>query len=263
MAKLTPLEAVLSELGMRIKELIEMQQNLKEEIFATQEDYSTEKVLLHQRIDEINVQIHNTIKEAVAQIRVPEDGISFDEEIATRLITAQINELLTQKDKDLSTIRETFSKFIQSEMIRLRPRDGIDGKDGRNGTDGQDATDSQIEEKVTEWIESNKDELKGERGFKGEATKGEEGRGLKDTYLDKMDSNYVIFEYTDGTKKRIRLPSTSKTVFTGGGGHTPDNFSYDLVDKIVHIPHNQQMIVMGEITIESELHIDGRLILED
>ena len=39
-------------------------------------------------------------------------------------------------------------------------------------------------------------------------------------------------------------------------------FSYDLVNRQVIIPYNQQMIVMGGIDIECELIIDGTLILE-
>jgi len=41
------------------------------------------------------------------------------------------------------------------------------------------------------------------------------------------------------------------------------NFNYDIVDKTILIPYNQQMAIFGGINIEEALQIDGRLILEN
>ena len=42
----------------------------------------------------------------------------------------------------------------------------------------------------------------------------------------------------------------------------PANFSYDVIDEVIIVPINQQMVVYGELQVNNELVVDGKIILE-
>lgn len=60
-------------------------------------------------------------------------------------------------------------------------------------------------------------------------------------------------------------PFTGTLDLVGSGGSSPsaDNFSYNVVASLttVTIPTNQQMVVVGPISIDGVLNVDGNLAL--
>lgn len=50
---------------------------------------------------------------------------------------------------------------------------------------------------------------------------------------------------------------------SGTSTTSDDNFSYDLIDKQITVPYNQQMAIYEELIVEDELILDGRIYLNE
>ena len=50
---------------------------------------------------------------------------------------------------------------------------------------------------------------------------------------------------------------------SGTSTSSNDNFSYDLVDKQITVPYNQQMAIYEELIVEDELILEGRIYLNE
>jgi len=256
-------QAIIETLTKGLVNQLQKLNDLTEELQSFQDVYSKDYKEVNQRIDAINVQIDTTIKEAIKNIEFPK-GISEAEII--ELIKSNTNEIDEAQLKeeiqfDLNKKLSTHIGNITSEILQK-----VDEIEIPKAKDGKTPTYGEIQDIVHTWIEENKDLLEGSKGDKGErgligqqGQIGQDGVSIED--IERVQDDLVI-TLTDGTIKRIKLPKP-QVQHVGGGGHTPDNFSYDLIDKNIVIPYNQQMIVMGEIDIELDLQIDGKLILED
>lgn len=254
----TLIEAI-SALNQRANDLEVENDGTKKEINNFESEYAKETKLLQKQIDEISVQIDRLIREAIKEIPQAKDGVdgaNYDEAVAKALLKAEINKLVKQRNLETEKIKSEVLQAV-SEIEVPKAKDGIDGKS---------ATDLQVQNAVNEWIDANYESLKGEDGKSVVGEKGERGSDGSDGISivnAEMKGDYLILTFSDGTVKRIRLPKQKILVGGGGGSGNIENFSYDLVDKAVTIPYNQQMVVFGEIKITNTLEMHGRLILKD
>jgi len=245
----------LSALNQRVNDLEGDNDSIKKEINYFQNEYAKEIKLLHERVDHFNVQIDKTIKDEISKIEIKDgkDGVDFDSKVANGLITAQINKLVKKRDLEVEKIKTDLLNVVVQELDNIPIP-----KDGPQGPRGESVSLDLVEEMVSSWLNDNKDDLVGPRGIQGNSGPiGLVGVSITDA---KIVNDFLVLTFSDGSVKRVKMPK--QKIIQGGGGYTPDNFSYDFIDKAIEIPYNQQMIVMGGIDIESELLIDGRLILE-
>jgi hypothetical protein len=262
-------QIIIETLVSGLANLKSIQDDLIIELNEFEDAYSKEAKIVNDRLDNISVQIDSTIKEAIKQIQFPK-GISEEEIISlikaeTDKINFDTSDIENQTTKQLGQLKSELLQTISEIEI---PAYEIPTSESINY--------DKIQDTISSWIENNSDLFKSEfdstqlkkelQAFLAnkvsnipKAKDGQDGIGIKDIERVKDD---LVITLTDGTEKRIKLPKPQIIHQGGGGGQNIENFSYDLVDKIVTIPYNQQMIVMGGIDIESELHLDGRLFLE-
>ena len=127
----------------------------------------------------------------------------------------------------LDDVRQALESIVIPEMPKVI--NGIDGKDAEidyneieslviqwlqsqdlKGKDGITPTEEDIKYIVYEWLEANKDSLKGAKGDSAKAKDGINGIGI-DTITYKNNTLYITL--TDGTKKEFKLP----VQYVGGG----------------------------------------------
>lgn len=128
----------------------------------------------------------------------------------------------------LDDVRQALDKIIIPDMPKVI--NGIDGKDAEidyneieslviqwlqsqdlKGKDGITPTEEDIKSIVYEWLEANKDSLKGAKGDTVKAKDGKDGISIdKITYKN----NTLYITLTDGTKKEFKMP----VQYVGGGG---------------------------------------------
>lgn len=102
---------------------------------------------------------------------------------------------------DYSIVEAQIKEYILTNRDRFKGKDGIT------------PSDEKIQTIVNQWLNDNKESLKGEKGdsIKGDSVKGKDGLGIDTiTYKD----NTITITLTDGSKKDFKLP----TQFVGGGG---------------------------------------------
>lgn len=127
----------------------------------------------------------------------------------------------------LDDIKQALESIVIPEMPKVI--NGIDGKDAEldyneieslviqwlqsqdlKGKDGITPTEEDIKSIVYEWLEANKDSLKGAKGDTVKAKDGKDGISIdKITYKN----NTLYITLTDGTKKEFKLP----VQYVGGG----------------------------------------------
>ena len=95
---------------------------------------------------------------------------------------------------------------IESLVIQWLQSQDLKGKDGIT------PTEEDIKSIVYEWLNANKDSLKGAKGDSIKAKDGTNGIGI-DTITYKNNTLYIAL--TDGTKKEFKLP----VQYVGGGGY--------------------------------------------
>jgi len=174
------------------KELID---GLTSELNQFEDAYSKDRELIQSQLDDIYVQIDRLVKEAVNRIPKPKDGRDavIDYNRIYQVLNAKINTLLTSKDKDINEIRADLKSYIIEQFATYKPKDGKDGVDGIG--------------------------IKGDAGSKGD--KGDDGVGIEDIRLSK---DTLVFELSNDTEKRVKLPSQKQTMIMGGGGGGGINF---------------------------------------
>jgi hypothetical protein len=188
-----------------LSDLISEHDLLKDELKQFEDTYSKDYKIVNDRIDDINVQIDRTIKDAIKNI---------PESITTDEIQSLINNSIVEPD--LKPIVNELRTYIKENIPEpLKPKDGEDGKDGK------DATQQQIDNSVSSWLIENLDLIKGDKGDKGErglqgqaGQNGSDGVGITDIYKDKEE---LVITLSDETENRIKLP---KQQMQGGGGGT-------------------------------------------
>ena len=225
----------------------------KTEISSFQSEYAKEIKTINESIEYLNIQIDKTIKEEIAKIPTPKEI-----EDLKPLIEKRFSEIAKQSDQLKIDLGQEITKQIESIEV---PQ----GEKGDRGKQGKSATDEQVKATLSDWLDDNLDSLpkdlkgeKGERGLSGRnGNDGEDGISITEVTIK---GDYLIVTFSNGEEKRLRLPQQKAM---GGGSGNIENFSYDLVDKTVSIPYNQQMVVFGEINITSTLELHGRLILKD
>ena len=129
----------------------------------------------------------------------------------------------------LDDVRQALESIVIPEMPKVI--NGIDGKDAEidyneieslviqwlqsqdlKGKDGITPTEEDIKTIAYEWLNANKDSLKGAKGDSVKGDKGKDGIGIQSiTYKN----NTLYITLTDGTKKEFKLP----VQYVGGGGY--------------------------------------------
>jgi len=239
--------------------------DLVEELNSFEGEYSKDRDLINTQIEDLTVQMDRLIKEAVNALPKAKDGedAEIDYKQIEDFIKAEVDLIPKAKDGDDATVDYEIIYNKVKELVSEipKPKNGDDAVVNYERLeneikrlvdeipipeDGKDASNEQVQTKVNQWLNTHEEELKGEDGL-----------SIDEIY---EKNGYIVITLSDGTIKELKLPKIEKHMTTVRGG--ADNFSYDLVDKVVTIPYNQQLIVHGEIDIQSTLIIDGRLILE-
>ena len=169
----------------------------------------------------------------------------------------------------LDELRQAIEAIIIPEMPKIIK--GIDGKDAEidyneieslviqwlqsqdlKGKDGITPTDEDIKSIVYEWLNTNKDSLKGAKGDSVKAKDGKDGIGIQSiTYKN----NTLYITLTDGTKKEFKLP----VQYVGGGGYLNNSTTDDTLKNRAEI---EGLYKVAFSTAYSELTYSGADISE-
>jgi len=232
-------------------------QDLQESLSKNKNLQSIEARQLQLDIEKKFLEIDATVENYVKTIRIPKDGQDavVDYEMLKGFIAKEVMKVSPEK-ADYNTISSTIAKEVAKIPI---PKNGKPGKDANPAIDGISPKIDYT--KVNQDIMAQFPKKAIVEDIKKSLSKEEEIIGIKDIKLEKEN---LIIIMTDGKKYKFPMSFKNFQMFGNGGSGKvdPANFSYDLVDQTVIIPHNQQMIVMGGIEIENKLYIDGKLILE-
>lgn len=152
------------------------------------QDIDTLKSIKHDTIDLSAYATLDDVKQALDSIVIPEipkvingiDGVS--------------------PELDYNEIESLVIQWLQSQDLK--------------GKDGITPSDEYIKSIVYEWLNANKDSLKGAKGDSIKGLDGINGIGI-DTITYKNNTLYITL--TDGTKKEFKLP----VQYVGGGGGEP------------------------------------------
>ena len=137
----------------------------------------------------------------------------------------------------LDDVRQALESIVIPDMPKVI--NGIDGKDAEidyneieslvihwlqsqdlKGKDGITPSEEEIKTIVYEWLQANKDSLKGAKGDSVKGDKGKDGIGIQSiTYKN----NTLYITLTDGTKKEFKMP----VQYVGGGGYLNTSSSSD------------------------------------
>ena len=169
----------------------------------------------------------------------------------------------------LDELRQAIEAIIIPEMPKIIK--GIDGKDAEidyneieslviqwlqsqdlKGKDGITPTEEDIKSIVYEWLNANKDSLKGAKGDSVKAKDGKDGIGIQSiTYKN----NTLYITLTDGTKKEFKLP----VQYVGGGGYLNNSTTDDTLKNRAEI---EGLYKVAFSTAYSELTYSGADISE-
>ncbi len=247
----------LREINQKLSEVDEELNGTQSELQGFEGEYAKTIKQLQESVEYLNVQIDSTIKAEIKKLPKAENGKDFDPKQLKSMFNAKFEELTRQRKIETTNIKKEIIELVNDIEI---PK----GEKGDKGENGKSVSNDEIQAFILTWIDDNKDKLKGDTGERGvsglNGKAGVDGRSIIDVTLKK---DVMTIHFSDETTKEIKWPKQKVLMGGGGGNANIENFSYDIVDKVVTIPYNQQMIVMGGITIESELHINGRLILEN
>ena len=145
----------------------------------------------------------------------------------------------------LDDIKQALDSIVIPEMPKVI--NGIDGKDAEidyneieslvihwlqsqdlKGKDGITPSEEEIKTIVYEWLQANKDSLKGAKGDSVKGDKGKDGIGIQSiTYKN----NTLYITLTDGTKKEFKLP----VQYVGGGGYLNNSTTDDTLKNRAEI----------------------------
>ena len=164
----------------------------------------------------------------------------------------------------LDDVRQALESIVIPDMPKVI--NGIDGKDAEidyneieslviqwlqsqdlKGKDGITPTDEDIKAIVYEWLEANKDSLKGAKGDTVKAKDGKDGISI-DTITYKNNTLYITL--TDGTKKEFKLP----VQYVGGGYLNTSSSSDDTLKNRAEI---EGLYKVAFTTAYSELTYSG------
>jgi len=95
--------------------------------------------------------------------------------------------------------------------------------------------DSELQAFIDEWLEENKESIRGSDGLDGKSivgekgSKGEDGISITDA---KITNDYLVLTFSDGSVKRVKMPKTVKYLGGGSGGaSTAKEVTYDNSDS--------------------------------
>ena len=170
----------------------------------------------------------------------------------------------------LDDVRQALESIVIPDMPKVI--NGIDGKDAEldyseieslviqwlqsqdlKGKDGITPTDEDIKSIVYEWLNANKDSLKGAKGDTVKAKDGKDGISI-DTITYKNNTLYITL--TDGTKKEFKMP----VQYVGGGGYL--NTSSNSDDTLKNRAEIEGLYKVAFTTAYSELTYIGADISE-
>ena len=191
-----------------------------EELNSLEAEYSKDTKIINDRLDNLVLKD----KEILDKFRQDLDGIN-EAISALQAVSIDLSPYATLDD-----VRQAIREIKIPDMPKvIKGIDGIDGKDAEidysivetqikqfilsnrdkfKGKDGTTPTNDEIQSIVNQWLNENKESL---RGAKGDSIKGKDGLGI-DTITYKNNTIYITL--TDGTKKEFKLP----VQHIGGGG---------------------------------------------
>ena len=190
------------------------------------QDIDTLKSIKPDTIDLSNYATLDDIKQALESIVIPEmpkvingiDGIS--------------------PEIDYNEIESLVIQWLQSQDLK--------------GKDGITPTEEDIKSIVYEWLNTNKDSLKGAKGDSVKGDKGKDGISI-DTITYKNNTLYITL--TDGTKKEFKLP----VQYVGGGGYLNNTTTDDTLKNRAEL---EGLYKVAFTTAYSELTYSGADISE-
>ena len=170
----------------------------------------------------------------------------------------------------LDDVRQALESIVIPDMPKIIK--GIDGKDAEidyneieslviqwlqsqdlKGKDGITPSEEEIKTIVYEWLQANKDSLKGAKGDTVKAKDGKDGIGIQSiTYKN----NTLYITLTDGTKKEFKMP----VQYVGGGGYLNTSSSSD--DTLKNRAEIEGLYKVAFTTAYSELTYSGADISE-
>ena len=170
----------------------------------------------------------------------------------------------------LDDVRQALESIVIPDMPKVI--NGIDGKDAEidyneieslvihwlqsqdlKGKDGITPSEEEIKTIVYEWLQANKDSLKGAKGDSVKGDKGKDGIGIQSiTYKN----NTLYITLTDGTKKEFKMP----VQYVGGGGYLNTSSSSD--DTLKNRAEIEGLYKVAFTTAYSELTYSGADISE-
>ena len=170
----------------------------------------------------------------------------------------------------LDDVRQALESIVIPDMPKIIK--GIDGKDAEidyneieslviqwlqsqdlKGKDGITPSEEEIKTIVYEWLQANKDILKGAKGDSVKGDKGKDGIGIQSiTYKN----NTLYITLTDGTKKEFKMP----VQYVGGGGYLNTSSSSD--DTLKNRAEIEGLYKVAFTTAYSELTYSGADISE-
>ena len=170
----------------------------------------------------------------------------------------------------LDDVRQALESIVIPDMPKVI--NGIDSKDAEidyneieslvihwlqsqdlKGKDGITPSEEEIKTIVYEWLQANKDSLKGAKGDSVKGDKGKDGIGIQSiTYKN----NTLYITLTDGTKKEFKMP----VQYVGGGGYLNTSSSSD--DTLKNRAEIEGLYKVAFTTAYSELTYSGADISE-
>lgn len=223
-------QILLETLASGLVNQLALVKELEEELKGFEDQYSKDFKETTKRIDDINVQIDRTIKDAIKAIPTPKDGKDG--------IDAEV---------DYNSIEDFISKLV-SELPKAK--DGSNGVDGQDGNDGRNGLDGAKGQDGNDGLDGQDGErgLTGASGAKGEA--GEDGLTIEEIF---EKNGYIVIILSDGTKKELKLPAIEKHMTTvRAGNNGTDLIIKTAVDMDLN-PQSQTILVdatAGDIIIK-------------
>ena len=218
------MDEILSTLVEGLVKANERLDDLTAEINGFEGEYAKDKELIQKQIDSVYSQIDRLIKEALAKMPKPKDGVDAKPVDYMRIeasIKAKIQRIQDEKSADISVLQSELTNFILQNLSKYKPKDGADGANGIDGKDGRDG-------------------LNGRDGQKGD--RGDDGRGIKDISLKDQT---LTFQMSDNTKESVTLPTpTTQIIKTGGrGGTTSATIDLSALPEIDELVSTDYVIV--------------------
>jgi len=156
------------------------------------------------RITLVNGSNRVTLEDIIIKTKETKLGEPFSNTQVEQAITQAIEVTTTSIRAEGDSIKQELREYIQQEKENLRGEKGEKGAEGERGPAGEQGLRGLTGEQGPQGTQGPRG-LQGERGLPGE--KGERGSGI--TSISALDNNQVQLEYGDGQSIVVNIPTVA------------------------------------------------------